>query len=105
MLAAGAGRESMKSRLIVLVAAGSLAACTTPMFTMPPGPQAYRVGFHDGCDAGYAYAGSPFYKPIAALPAPPTAEPYRSGWLNGFGRCRASYQRIQSTVSLLLGPP
>jgi len=35
--------------------AGLLAACTTPMFAMPPGPPDYRVGFHDGCDAGYAY--------------------------------------------------
>ena len=41
---------------------GLLTACTTPMFTMPPGPPSYRVGFHDGCDTGYAYAGSPFYQ-------------------------------------------
>ena len=41
-----------------LLCAGALllAACTTPMFTMPPGPAPYRVGFHDGCDSGYAYA-------------------------------------------------
>lgn len=96
---------SFTGRFVVLGAAFSLAACTTPMFTMPPGPQAYRVGFHDGCDAGYAYAGSPFYESIATLPAAPGAEPYRSGWLGGFERCRASYQRIQHTVSLLFGPP
>ena len=95
----------LSARLVALGAALSLAGCTTPTFTMPPGPQAYRVGFHDGCDAGYAYAGSPFYEPIATLPAAPGVEPYRSGWVEGFERCRASYQRIQSTVSLLFGPP
>lgn len=82
-----------------------LAACTTPMFTMPPGPPDYRTGFHDGCDAGYAYAGSPFYAPLPMEPEAPGTEPYRSGWLVGYNRCRANYQHIQETVNFLLGPP
>src|SRR3979490_3211433 len=40
--------------------AGLLSSCTLPMFAMPPGPLAYREGYHDGCDTGYAVAGSPF---------------------------------------------
>ena len=93
------------TRLALLIAAASLAGCTTPMFTMPPGPRDYRVGYHDGCDAGYAYAGSPFYQPIAFLPAAPGAEPYRTGWQDGFERCSANYQHIQRTANFLLGPP
>jgi hypothetical protein len=92
-------------RLTFLGVAISLAGCTTPMFTMPPGPREYRVGFHDGCDAGYAYAGSPFYEPIAVPPAAPRTEPYRSGWISGFGECAGNYQHIQKTVNFLLGPP
>jgi hypothetical protein len=97
--------KSLSGHIAVLGAAFALAACTTPMFTMPPGPPDYRVGFHDGCDAGYAYAGSPFYQSIAAVPAVPEDEPYRSGWLGGFEHCRASYQRIQHSVNMLFGPP
>jgi hypothetical protein len=82
-----------------------LAACTTPMFTMPPGPHDYRVGFHDGCDAGYAYADSPFYAPADAAAPASSDEPYVSGWQSGFEQCRGSFQRIQRTVSTVLGPP
>jgi hypothetical protein len=94
--------------LIRLISPGSvmlMAACTTPMFTMPPGPSDYRVAFHDGCDAGYAYAGSPFYQPSDAAQPSRSDEPYHSGWRAGFERCRAHYQRIQRTVSSVLGPP
>ncbi len=88
-----------------LALAAATAACTTPMFTMPPGPAPYRVGFHDGCDAGYANAGSPFYDYVAD-PRPATVqEPYASGWRTGFDRCRYNYQRIQTAVSIILGPP
>ena len=93
------------TRSAVLGTCVVLAACTTPMFTMPPGPQDYRVGFHDGCDAGYANAGSPFYTPVAVEPAAPGVEPYRSGWVAGFDRCRANYQHLQETVNFLIGPP
>lgn len=82
-----------------------VAACATPMFTMPPGPPDYRVGFHDGCDAGYSYAGSPFYRQTEVTAPEPTDEPYVAGWQSGFERCRGSYQRIQRTVSTVLGPP
>lgn len=87
-----------------IAGAGLLTACTTPMFTMPPGPPDYRVGFHDGCDAGYAYAGSPFYEQGEAT-QPPSVEPYASGWQAGFARCASSYQRIQRATDRMLGPP
>jgi hypothetical protein len=92
-------------RLSLLALIGVLAACTTPMFTMPPGPPDYRVGFSEGCDAGYALAGSPFYQQIAVAEPPRSDEPYLSGWLAGFERCHGSYQRIQRATSVLLGPP
>jgi hypothetical protein len=92
-------------RLTLLGVLASLAACTTPMSTMPPGPWEYRLGYRDGCDDGYAYAGSPFYRQARALPATPTAEPYRSGWIAGFDRCLDNYQHFQRTVSFLIGPP
>jgi hypothetical protein len=98
----------MKPGLLSLALAGavvSLAACTTPMFTMPPGPTDYRIGFYDGCDAGYAYAGSPFYHQATTTGLTRTDEPYHAGWQAGFDRCRGSYQRIQKTVSSVLGPP
>jgi hypothetical protein len=96
----------LTTRLILLCVLASLAACTTPTFTMPPGPRDYRVGYYDGCDAGYAYAGSPFYEPIDAEPAAPAgAELYRTGWQIGFNRCRGNYQHIQRTVNFLIGPP
>lgn len=96
----------MWKRALVLAAAFvGLAACTTPMFTMPPGPQAYREGYSDGCSAGYAVAGSPFYKTLDSAAPPRDDDPYRVGWLAGFDRCKQSYQRIQATVSSVLGPP
>jgi len=84
---------------------GVLAACTTPMFTMPPGPPDYRIGFSEGCDAGYASAGSPFYEPTNVDEPTRSDEPYFSGWQAGYYRCLANYQRIQRATSVLLGPP
>ena len=91
--------------LILTVMFIGLAGCTTPMFTMPPGPQEYREGFSDGCSDGYAYAGSPFYKTRTTAEPPRMDDPYRVGWLAGFDRCRKSYQRIQTVVSSFFGPP
>jgi len=96
---------SLVDRLILLGAAVSLTACTTPYATMPPGPWEYRLGYRDGCDEGYAYAGSPFYRQAYVRPAPPAAEPYRSGWIVGFDRCLDNYQHFQRTVNFLIGPP
>ncbi len=90
---------------VVGAAAMSLVACTTPMFTMPPGPPDYRVGFYDGCDAGYAYAGSPFYSEVDTVALTRSDEPYHAGWQAGFDRCRGGYQRIQKAISSVFGPP
>ena len=83
----------------------ALSSCTTPFFTMPPGPRTYRIGFRDGCDAGYSYAGSPAYGPAVAMEPTQSDQLYRAGWHAGFDKCRASYQRIQRTISSVLGPP
>ena len=94
-----------KRSLALLGALVVVAACSTPQFAAPPGPQDYRVGFHDGCDAGYAWAGSPFYPASNATEPERTDEPYRTGWKAGFSRCLRHYQRIQSTVNAWFGPP
>jgi len=81
-----------------------VAGCTPPLRTMPPGPLGYRVGFHDGCDAGYAYAGSVFYQVSTNTNAPRTDEPYASGWYDGFDTCAEHYQRIQRAIHVFVGP-
>ena len=96
---------SLVARLILLGAVVSLTACTTPYATMPPGPWEYRLGYRDGCDDGYAYAGSPFYQQATTLPTAPATKPYRNGWLAGFDRCLDNYQHFQRTVNFLFGPP
>lgn len=90
--------------LLSLTCGVILAGCSTPMFTMPPGLEDYRVGFHDGCDEGYAYAGSPFATSPASAPAR-SNEIYASGWQAGFEHCKYHYQRIQRVVSTVFGPP
>jgi hypothetical protein len=75
------------------------------MFTMPPGPEGYRIGYHDGCDAGYAYAGSPFYEHSDAREPPRATRDYTVGWQAGFQKCAGSYQQIQRAGNALLGPP
>jgi hypothetical protein len=84
---------------------GLLTACTTPMFTMPPGPPDFRVGYYDGCDAGYAYAGSPFYEHSDVTEPPVSSEDYVTGWQEGFVKCKSSYQRIQRALNVAYGPP
>lgn len=79
-------------------------ACTPPLRTMPPGPLGYRVGFHDGCDAGYAFAGSPFYQISTEAKPPRTDQPYLSGWHDGFDTCQSHYQRIQRAIHVFVGP-
>lgn len=95
----------MRHRLLAVVALALLAGCTTPMFTMPPGPEGFRIGYYDGCDAGYAYAGSPFYGRSEVTAPPPASEDYVHGWQAGFERCASSYQRIQRAINVGFGPP
>ena len=82
-----------------------LAGCSTPSFTSPPGTQAFREGYTEGCDAGDAVAGSPFYSYRDKVEPPPKGDPHRVGWLEGYDRCRRNYQRIQGTVNTFLGSP
>jgi len=96
-------------RMSAISLAGLLTSCTLPMFAMPPGPLAYRQGYHDGCDVGYAVAGSPLYEqpPYEQPPAvstPRVGQDYVSGWSEGMYDCRSSFERIQRTVNLVLSP-
>jgi len=79
--------------------------CTTPMSTMPPGTTAYRTGFSEGCDAGYSVAGSPFYEKRDEASPQETDKEYVHGWRQGFHRCKRNYDRIQTTVYAIMGPP
>jgi hypothetical protein len=91
---------------VALFLAGSLlvTSCAPPLRTVPPGPLGYRVGYHDGCDAGYAYAGSFFYRTNADPYPPRTDQPYLGGWHDGFDTCRSHYQRIQRGIHVFVGP-
>jgi hypothetical protein len=91
-------------RMSPIPLAGLLASCTLPMFAMPPGPLAYRQGYHDGCDVGYAVAGSPLYEQPSEVSPPRAGLDYDSGWSAGLYDCRSSFERIQRTVNLVLSP-
>lgn len=90
---------------LAAAAAVVLAGCATPSFTAPPGPPAFRVGYKDGCDSGYAWAGSPFYRRIDVPVPPRTDEPYLTGWKDGFQRCRIHMQRVERNIHSILGTP
>lgn len=87
----------------VLLVAGFISACSTPTWTSPPGSERFQLGYREGCDAGYAIAGSPFYTRIAT--AEPLAEDldYLYGWHQGLDQCKRSYNRIQTTIHSVLG--
>jgi hypothetical protein len=93
------------AQLLLCIASCLLVAgCTPPLRTVPPGPLGYRVGYQDGCDAGYAYAGSTFYQVSTDSSTPRNDEPYLSGWHDGFDTCVEHYQRIQRAIHVFVGP-
>jgi hypothetical protein len=94
--------DRVKLWMVMPIVISALSACTTPMFTMPPGPEPYRLGYHNGCDAGYAYAGSPL---VAAATSARTDGWYQIGFNEGFQRCQYNYQHMQKIVNSVLGPP
>ncbi len=89
---------------MVLMVAGLVAACSTPTWTSPPGSAKFQVGYHDGCDAGYAVAGSPFYDRIEHAEPSYQDSHYVTGWQVGFIDCKSSYDRIQATIHSFFGP-
>ena len=95
-------RIRLVSATLILVL---LAGCTTPSFSLPPGTKDFREGYAEGCDAGYAVAGSPFYSYRDKAEPPPKGDPRRVGWLAGYDRCKRNYERIQGTLHALFGPP
>jgi hypothetical protein len=82
-----------------------IASCAPPQWASPAGPRAFQMGYHEGCDAGYAIAGSPLYQRIDSAKPPRSKEPYLSGWEYGFYDCRGNYDRIQNTIRSILSPP
>jgi hypothetical protein len=82
-----------------------IAACAPPQWASPAGPRAFQMGYHEGCDAGYAVAGSPLYERIDTAEPPRADEPYLSGWEFGFFDCRSNYDRVQNTIHAFFGPP
>ena len=77
--------------------------CATPAWTSPPGSERYQIGYRDGCDAGYAIAGSFFYERIdSAWPAYDDGD-YVSGWENGYDQCKRKQDRFQATVHSIFG--
>ncbi len=96
-------RSNPRLPLIGLVVAGLVSACSTPTWTSPPGSEKFQVGYRDGCDAGYAVAGSPFYDRIEKAEPSYQDSQYVYGWRIGFDDCQRSYDRIQATIHSFLG--
>lgn len=87
----------------LLLVAGLVTACSMPAFTAPAGTRTFQVGYHDGCDAGYAIAGSPVYQRVERV-APQNDDPqYRAGWGAGYASCKVRYDRIQNTLNAFIG--
>lgn len=95
----------MRVPLIATILVTMLGACTTPISPPPPGPPEVRAAYSDGCAAGYGYAGSPFHSNRGTEPAGAVSAAYRAGWLEGFDKCRRSYDRIQLVIHGLFGAP
>lgn len=87
----------------ILVVAGLVSACSTPTWTSPPGSERYQIGYHEGCDAGYAVAGSPLYERIDSAEPVSQDIDYVHGWYEGFDECKRSYDRIQATIHSIFG--
>ena len=100
----GVPRSNLFRQLGLLPLAGLLASCALPTFASPPGPLAYRQGYHDGCESGYAVAGSPFYVQPWEVGIPQAEPDYVAGWTAGLYDCRASFERIQRTIHQALSP-
>jgi hypothetical protein len=90
--------------LCALILAAAVAGCAPPRFASPPGPYAYREGWHEGCADGYAVAGSPLYETKFTAGPNATGGAYESGWQAGFNDCNSSYGRIQNTIHLFFAP-
>jgi hypothetical protein len=88
---------------MVLVVTGLVSACSMPTWTSPPGPERFQIGYHDGCDAGYAVAGSPFYDRIEHAEPGDQDSYYVHGWQVGFHDCKGSSDRIQATIHSFFG--
>jgi hypothetical protein len=88
----------------VVLAATLLAACSTGTWTSPAGTERYQIGYKDGCDVGYAVAGSPFYDRIEKATEPVGQDDqYVYGWRSGYIQCKTSYDRIQNGIHGLFG--
>jgi hypothetical protein len=79
------------------------AGCATPTWTSPPGSERSQIGYKDGCDAGFAVAGSFFYERIdSAEPAHDDVD-YVHGWRAGFVDCKKKQDRVQATLHSMFG--
>ena len=96
-------RHSAAITMMLLWIGLMASGCSTPVWTSPPGSERYRIDYKDGCDAGFAIAGSFFYARIdSAEPADDDAD-YLAGWQDGFDGCRRRQNRVQATLHSIFG--
>ena len=98
------GQGISAARLAMLLCAGLLAAsCSTPTWTSPPGSERYQIGYKEGCDAGYAVAGSIFYERIERAEPIHDEVDYVNGWEYGYLKCKKKQEHFQATLHSILG--
>lgn len=90
--------------VILTLGVSLVAGCATSILTVPPGPHAFREGFRDGCDSGYAAAGNALYRKVEDAEKAASNEEYRLGWASGFAECQANFRRVQRAFYAILGP-
>ena len=96
-------RNSAALTTVLLLVGLMAAGCSMPTWTSPPGSERFQIGYKDGCDAGFAVAGSSFYERIdSAAPAHDDTD-YVQGWQGGFRDCEIRQNRIQATLHSMFG--
>ena len=90
--------------VVPLLSIGLLVSgCAMPVWTSPPGSERFQIGYKDGCDAGFALAGSSFYERIDQAEPPDKDQDYVYGWQIGLLECKRKQDRVQATLHSMLG--
>jgi hypothetical protein len=83
---------------VVPLSAAILAGCAVspPASRVPPGTEAFRTGYAQGCESGFAAANRPRMETRFSQDAKAYADDvqYRDGWQRGFVACHEEERRF-----------